>query len=174
MMKARTALLGRLTLAVTTSKPPSLTSNTNVSLGIRTFKVKVLLNDDVGGFSIDGSLLQIQNALKYYNKRVFFQLYLTLRIWHHINSQKVFGCEWITIKGRSSYPLNMSLLVREDLSSIPGSVKSDTILPTYRHRCDVSSELCCPGATLQRWAPHLLHVSAYYRQYKDLVGIFFW
>ena len=31
-------------------------------------------------------------------------------------------------------------------SRIPGSVKSDTALSTARHRCDVASELCRPGA----------------------------
>ena len=31
-----------------------------------------------------------------------------------------------------------------------GEVKSDPVSPTARHRCDVSSELCCPGAKLQR------------------------
>ena len=30
-----------------------------------------------------------------------------------------------------------------------------TVSPTARHRCDVSSELCCPGAKPRRWAPSL-------------------
>ena len=37
-----------------------------------------------------------------------------------------------------------------DLGSIPGPVISDTVSPTARHRCDVSSELCCPGAKPRR------------------------
>ena len=32
----------------------------------------------------------------------------------------------------------------------------DTVSPTTRHRCDVSSELCCPGAKPRRWAPQLV------------------
>ena len=28
-----------------------------------------------------------------------------------------------------------------------------TVSPTARHRCDVSSELCCPRAKPRRWAP---------------------
>ena len=32
------------------------------------------------------------------------------------------------------------------LASFPGSVKSDTMLPTARLRCDISSQLCYPGA----------------------------
>ena len=28
--------------------------------------------------------------------------------------------------------------------------------PTARHRCDVSSELCCPSAKPRRWAPLLV------------------
>ena len=31
-----------------------------------------------------------------------------------------------------------------------------TVSPTARHRCDVSSELCSPGAKLRRWAPQLV------------------
>ena len=34
-------------------------------------------------------------------------------------------------------------------------VKSGTVSPTARHRCDVSSELCCSGAEPLRWAPSL-------------------
>ena len=32
----------------------------------------------------------------------------------------------------------------------------DTVSPTTRHRCDVSSELCSPGAQPRRWAPQLI------------------
>ena len=42
------------------------------------------------------------------------------------------------------------------LGSIPGSVKSDTVSPTARHRYDVSSELCCPGAKPHRWTSSLV------------------
>ena len=40
--------------------------------------------------------------------------------------------------------------------SIPGSVKSETASATSCHRCDVSQELCCPGAKLRRWASPLV------------------
>ena len=40
-------------------------------------------------------------------------------------------------------------------------VKSDTVSPTASHRCDVSTELCFPGAQPTRWAS--LHASASYR-----------
>ena len=40
--------------------------------------------------------------------------------------------------------------------SVPGWVKSDTVSPTARHRCDVSSELCCPDAKQRRWTPPLV------------------
>ena len=48
-----------------------------------------------------------------------------------------------------------SLSVREVWVSITGAVKSDTVSPTARHHCDVSSELCCPGAKSRSWAPTL-------------------
>ena len=43
--------------------------------------------------------------------------------------------------------------VREAWGSIHGLVKSAQCFksPTARHCCDVSSELCSPGAKLQRW-----------------------
>ena len=31
-----------------------------------------------------------------------------------------------------------------------------TVSPTTRHRCDVSSELCCTDAKLRRWTPPLV------------------
>ena len=40
---------------------------------------------------------------------------------------------------------------RKVWGSIPGSVKSDVVSPSARHRCDVSSELCCPGVKPRRW-----------------------
>ena len=46
--------------------------------------------------------------------------------------------------------------VREIWDSNLGSVKSDTVSPTARHRFDVSSELCCPGVEPRRRAPPLV------------------
>ena len=45
--------------------------------------------------------------------------------------------------------------MRQVWGFIPGSVKSDTVSLTARHRCDVSLELCSPGAKLSRWAAPL-------------------
>ena len=42
--------------------------------------------------------------------------------------------------------LKTSLLVRKVWGSISGLVKSDTVSPTARHRCDVFSGPCCSGA----------------------------
>ena len=36
---------------------------------------------------------------------------------------------------------------------IPGPVKSDTMLPPARQRCDVSSELCCPDTVDAEMGP---------------------
>ena len=44
-------------------------------------------------------------------------------------------------------------LEREVRGSNLESVKSDTVLPTARHRCDISSkEAVLPGAMTRRWA----------------------
>ena len=43
--------------------------------------------------------------------------------------------------------------------SIPAPVKSDTMLPTARHRCYVSSELCCPAPSREDGSHHPLHAS---------------
>ena len=56
----------------------------------------------------------------------------------------------------SSQWLKTSLLVREVLGSILGLVKLDTVSPSARHRCDVSSELCRPGANPRRLIPPLV------------------
>ena len=37
------------------------------------------------------------------------------------------------------------------LGSIPGPVESNAVSPMARCRCDVSSEMCCPGANPRRW-----------------------
>ena len=41
-------------------------------------------------------------------------------------------------------------------SLIFSSVKSDTLSSTARHRCDVSSEPCCPGVKPRRWTQPLI------------------
>ena len=55
-----------------------------------------------------------------------------------------------------SLVINHIAIGTEVLGMIPGPVKSNTMSPTARRRCDVSSELCCPGAKPQRWAPILI------------------
>ena len=42
------------------------------------------------------------------------------------------------------------------LGSIPGAGQIGTLSPTARHRCDVSLDLCCPGAMPRRWIPLLV------------------
>ena len=39
------------------------------------------------------------------------------------------------------------------LASILRPVKSDTVSSTAHNRCDISLELCCPGAQPRRWVP---------------------
>ena len=56
--------------------------------------------------------------------------------------------------------LKTPLVAAKVWGSIPGSVKSDTASPTARYRCDVSSELCCPGAKSRKGRRHSLHASA--------------
>ena len=36
------------------------------------------------------------------------------------------------------------------LGSVLQMIESDTVLPTARHRGDVSSEMCCPGTKPRR------------------------
>ena len=60
--------------------------------------------------------------------------------------------------------VTMSLSVRGVLGSIPGPIKSDTVLPTACHRCDVSSVL--PRRKPAEMVPaNSLHASAYYGKY---------
>ena len=58
--------------------------------------------------------------------------------------------------GRLALLLSLPLSVEKIGDSIPWSVKSDTVSPTARHRCDVSSELCCLGSEPRRWNPPLV------------------
>ena len=51
----------------------------------------------------------------------------------------------------------------EDLSLIPGWVKSDTVA----HRYQVSLELCCTNAQPGRWAPPIVTRFGVYRKYNE-------
>ena len=63
--------------------------------------------------------------------------------------------------------LKTFLSVREVWGLIPGPVKLDTVSPTACLRCDVSLDLCCPGAEPRGWSRHSLHASANYREYNE-------
>ena len=61
-----------------------------------------------------------------------------------------------------------SSLEREVRGSNLGPVKSDTVLPTARHRCNISSKgAVLPGRNDAEMGPaNSLHASAYYSEYK--------
>ena len=69
--------------------------------------------------------------------------------------------------------LRRSLSMREIWGSIPGPIKSDAVSPTARHRCDVSSELCYPGANpplvtrLRRNTASILNILFYLKNESD-------
>ena len=60
-------------------------------------------------------------------------------------------------------------LEREVRGSNLWRFKSDTVLPTARHRCDIFSKgTVSPGRNDAEMAPtNLLHVSAYYSEYNE-------
>ena len=53
------------------------------------------------------------------------------------------------------WPVGAVVIGAEGSGFVSRSIKSDTVLPSARHRCDVSSELYCPRAMSRRWAPLL-------------------
>ena len=59
-----------------------------------------------------------------------------------------------------------SLSVREVLGLIPWPIKSDTVLPTARLRCDVSTVLSRRKAA-EMGPANSLHASAYYGEYNE-------
>ena len=62
-----------------------------------------------------------------------------------------------------------SSLEREVRGSSLGPVKLDTVLPTARHRCDISSKgAVLPGRNDAEMGPaNSLHTSAYYSEYNE-------
>ena len=62
-----------------------------------------------------------------------------------------------------------SSLEREIWGSNLGPVKSDSVSPTVRHRCDISSqEAVLPGCNDTEMGPaNLLHASVYYSEYNE-------
>ena len=63
--------------------------------------------------------------------------------------------------------------VREVWGSIPGPVKSGTVSPTARYRCDVPLDLCCPGAMRRRWPPPLVSPYMLRRNIASIMKILF-
>ena len=68
---------------------------------------------------------------------------------HSTDLNEVKICEFIFDPLVSSV-VEALLSLREVCGSNPWSVRSDTVSSTSRHRCDVSSELCCPDAKPRR------------------------
>ena len=66
-----------------------------------------------------------------------------------------------------------SSLEREVRGTNLGPVKSDTVLPTARHRCDVSSNgAVLPGRNDAEMGPaNSLHASAYYSEYNERIDL---
>ena len=62
------------------------------------------------------------------------------------------GCERVlTIAPARQRSVNDIAIVARGLGLILGPVKLDKVSPTARHRCHLSSELCCPDAEQWRW-----------------------
>ena len=76
---------------------------------------------------------------------------------------------WSVGELAASRAVTRSSLEREVRGSNLGPVKSDTVLPTARHRCDISSK----GAVLlgrndaEMGPAKSLHASAYYSEYNE-------
>ena len=80
-----------------------------------------------------------------------FQFYIHTHncIRHHVTKQQT----WIAFRPVGQAVTCLSL-EREVLGSNLWPVKSDTVLPRARHRCDISSNgAVLPGAMTRRWAP---------------------
>ena len=87
-------------------------------------------------------------SLKTVEKRILVNRQKCLRTCCSINN------EYYVVYRPVGWAVTRSSLEREVWGSKLGPVKSDTVLPTARHRCDISSkELCCLGAMTRRWAP---------------------
>ena len=80
--------------------------------------------------------------------------------------------------GRSYQPVGRAVTPssseREVCGSNLGPVKSDTVLPTARHRCDISSkEAVLSGRNDAEMGPaNSLHASAYYSEYNERFFLF--
>ena len=56
-----------------------------------------------------------------------------------------------------------------------GPVKLNTVLPTARHRCDISAKVAVlPGTTTWKWAPtNSIHALAYYSKCNERFDLIF-
>ena len=83
---------------------------------------------------------------------------------------KFFICFFDCLKDRPvGRAVTRSSLEREVWGSNLGPVKSDTVLPTARHRCDISSNgAVLPGRNDAEMGPaNSLHASAYHSEYNE-------
>ena len=73
----------------------------------------------------------------------------------------------------NSRAVTLSSLEREVWGSNVGPVKSDTVLPTARHLCDISSqEAVFPGRNDAEMGPaNSLHTPAYYSEYNERIDL---
>ena len=101
----------------------------------------------VAGLAIHGLIVLPMIYLVIVKKNPFTYIYGVLQ---------VFFMDRINFTRPVSSVVTTLLSVKEVWGSIPGLVKSDTVSPTARHRCDASSELCYSGAKPRRWIPPLV------------------
>ena len=133
----------------------------------------------IKGVRIDNrrDALQIQKSLKLYMRLIIPKQFSSKR-----NNIKFLS---IGVQGLSFYDsvyisifsnnrpdgraVTRSSLEREVWGSNLGPVKSDTMLPTARHRCDISSkEAVLPRRNDAETGPaNSLHASAYYSEYNE-------
>ena len=99
---------------------------------------------------------------------MFCQRIVTSKFWQYQKNVFFhFECFWtISQVGRA---VTRSSLKREVWGSNLGPVKSDTVLPTARHRCDISwNGAVLPGRNDAEMGPaNSLHASAYYSEYNE-------
>ena len=63
----------------------------------------------------------------------------------------VFLCPVSSSGGANVLGVNDTAILTGGPGSIPVPFKSNTLSPAAHHRCDVSSELCCPGVKPRRY-----------------------
>ena len=110
-----------------------------------------------------------------YNSRTIWSSYM--KFWQQFETIDLhvrikFWCNWLRDFCFRHRPVGRAVmrssLEREVRGSNLGPVKSDTVLPTARHRCNISSKgAVLPGRNDAEMGPaNSLHASAYYSEYK--------